>query len=170
MEAHPLPSSRVALVEFDAIRDLLDGVAIKIDLELVHPFRMETGAGHGAHDRVANIDNKHRTDFAAKNVEIRGVQPDVLSSDRRVQMARHDLFLVGSPSSPRSARGSRKFGTQDGTRTLVGRGGSLKANRDFSKFARTPERNSITPRVQRKNRPRFGCGSMREGWTAPRDA
>src|SRR5260370_39269295 len=115
MEAHPLPSSRVALVEFDAIRDLLDGVAVKIDLELVHLFRMETGAGHGARDRVANIDNKHHTDFAAKNVEIRRVPPDVLSGDRRVQMARHDKFLLGSPSSPRSARGSvlrRKIGTR----------------------------------------------------------
>jgi hypothetical protein len=40
----------------NAIRDLLDGVAVKIDLELVHPFRMETGAGYGARDRVANIE------------------------------------------------------------------------------------------------------------------
>jgi hypothetical protein len=58
MEGHPLPSGRVALVEFDAIRDLFDGITVEIDLEFVHPFRMKTGTGHGAGDRMANIDHE----------------------------------------------------------------------------------------------------------------
>jgi hypothetical protein len=77
MEGHPLHSGRVALVEFNAIRDLLDGVTVKVDFEFVHPFRMKTGTGHGASDRMANIDHEYRAHLATKDMEIRGIQPDV---------------------------------------------------------------------------------------------
>jgi hypothetical protein len=109
--AQPLRSVRIALVEFDAIGDLLDGVAVEVDLEFIHALRMEAGTGHGPGDRMANIDHEHRADFAAKEIKIGDVQPDVLSGYRRVQVMRHDSFLFGIPARHhrRGDRGLRRL-------------------------------------------------------------
>ena len=82
MEGQPLCSVRITRVEFDAIGDFLDGVAVEVDLEFVHALRMKAGTGLGAGDRMANIDHEHRADFAAKEIEVGDVQPDVLSGYR----------------------------------------------------------------------------------------
>jgi hypothetical protein len=75
-----LLSLLVAIIEREAVRHLFNGVAVEIDLEFVHTFRMVAG-DFRISEGVANVDHEYGADWAAECVEIRDIKANILSSD-----------------------------------------------------------------------------------------
>ncbi len=83
---------RVARIEGDAVGHVLNSVAIEVDLELVHAFRMIAGHGYGAGDRVTDVDHEYGAGLAPEQIKVRDVEADILAGDRRVKMMGHNAF------------------------------------------------------------------------------
>jgi hypothetical protein len=76
---------RIAFIERHTIRGIFNGVAIEIDFEFVHAFRMVAG-NFGFSKRVTHIERKYGAGFATEHIQIGDVEADVLPGDRRVEM------------------------------------------------------------------------------------
>ena len=72
----------VTCIEGNAVGQILDRIAIEIDLEFVHAFGMVAGRGNRAGNRVTDIDHEHGACLATEHVEVRDVEADVLPGDR----------------------------------------------------------------------------------------
>ncbi len=83
----------VALAEGEAISDVFDGIAVEIDFEFIHAFRVITRRRNGAEDGVADVDQEDGSCLAAKHVQVRDIEAYVLPGNRRVQVMRHREFL-----------------------------------------------------------------------------
>ena len=77
-----LPPRRVTLIEGEAVGRVLDSIAVEVDLEFVHPLRMIARHWNLAGNRVADVDHKGSTRLALEYIEVRDIEPDVLSSER----------------------------------------------------------------------------------------
>jgi hypothetical protein len=77
-----LPARRVTLVESDPVGQVLDRIAVEVDLEFVHTFRVVARRSDRAADRVADIDDEHGAGLAAEDIKVRDVQADVLPGNR----------------------------------------------------------------------------------------
>ena len=69
---------RVAGVEGDAIGQIFNGIAVEVDLELVHAFRVIAGHRNWTGDRVADIDHEYGARLALEQIKIGDVEADVL--------------------------------------------------------------------------------------------
>lgn len=81
-QGEALPARRVTLIEGEAVGHALDGVAVKVDLDFVHPHRMIARHENLAGNRAADVDYEGSTRLAFECIEVRDVETDVLPSDR----------------------------------------------------------------------------------------
>jgi hypothetical protein len=86
----------VAWVERQPVGQLFDIIAVQVDLEFVHSFRMIAGRRDFARNGVTDVDHKNGSDFATEKVEVRDVEADILPSNGRVEVMGHGCFLVVS--------------------------------------------------------------------------
>ncbi len=80
-EDEELLSSRVGLIESNAVSELLDGISVEIDFEFIHPFRMVTRAGNFPKNGVANVNYEDSTYFTSEEIKVRDVEADVLARE-----------------------------------------------------------------------------------------
>jgi hypothetical protein len=84
-----LVSVLVAGIKRHAIGNVLDRVAVEIDLEFVHPLRVVTGRGNWPSYRVADIDDEDRAHLAPEQIKVRDVEANVLTGERRIKVMGH---------------------------------------------------------------------------------
>ncbi len=71
----------VARVKSQPVGEFLDGIAVEVDLELVHALGVIAGNGDFTEDGVADVDDEYGADFTTENVKVRDVEPDILAGD-----------------------------------------------------------------------------------------
>ena len=76
-----LLARRVTRVESDAVGHIFDGIAVEVDLELVHSFRVIARHRNWTGDRVADIDHEDGAGLALEHIKIGDVEADVLAGN-----------------------------------------------------------------------------------------
>jgi hypothetical protein len=66
-EDEALPTLAIALIKGNAVGHILDGVAIEVDLEFVHAFRMVARRRDGTGNRMANINHEYGARLATEH-------------------------------------------------------------------------------------------------------
>jgi hypothetical protein len=77
---------RIPNVEREPIRQILDGIAVEIDLEFVHTFGMPSRYRDASRSRRADVDDEDGAGLATEHVEVGDVESNVLTSERRIEM------------------------------------------------------------------------------------
>jgi hypothetical protein len=72
----------IPLGEGEDVGHIFNSVGVQIDFELVHTFWVVTGRWDGPENGMANINDKRGARFAAKDIQIRNVEANVLPRDR----------------------------------------------------------------------------------------
>ncbi len=76
-----LVSIRVTFLECEAVGEILDGIAVEIDLKFVHALRVVARRRNGAEDGVAEIDHEDGACLSAEQIEVCDIEPDILPGD-----------------------------------------------------------------------------------------
>ena len=81
MQFDGLHAGAVTLSEGEAIGHVLLRVAVEIDLELIHTFRMVSRYRYVSGDGVTNVDHEDGSGFALEDIEVRDIQAHVLPGE-----------------------------------------------------------------------------------------
>jgi hypothetical protein len=82
MHREPLLPLFVRGSEGHPVGEVLDRVAVQVDLELVAALRVESGDGDVTAERVADVDHQDGAGLTGEQVQVGDVEPDILTRQR----------------------------------------------------------------------------------------